>query len=408
LAALVIDTIGGDLVVGAIRNRDTAPIAAELDALTSLSLDNVTDVQGDVFVAFCSALADTAGALTRVGGTLEFTTLPGLLQVAGLDQLGSVGSLLLHDLDAVTTVTLPALATVAGNLELVDNPSLRSFDLAVDTVGGDARLVGLEDLLDVAGLANLRSVAGDLELIDCPALEATRGLDALETIGGDLRLRRLDAVTNEARAGGRQDLGFASLVQVGGLEITAMGDLEDLAGLQTLTRIGFDASGAAVGGGALRIESNPRLVTLFGLQGLTRVGRTLALVNNESLVSFGFDDDNQDRTADVDNGNGIPGEADDPDAVVESGFVAGFTELGAPGRDGDVRIGGATGVVELRDNPRLDQDAFVDAVVGNLVDFNGFLVLCGNEGSADDADDDPRTILRAVCPQGQDGISDLF
>jgi hypothetical protein len=408
LGGINIDTIGGDLTICAVRNADDDPVDADLDNLTELDLDGVNRVGGSVLVAFCSLLENTSANINEVGGAFELTSLPSVETVVGLDQLGSVGSLLLHDLPAVTSVAIPNLGTVEGNLELVNNPALTSFDFNVDDVGGTLRLVALGDLVDVAGLESLQTVGGDLDVIDCDALEDTVGLNALQVVGGDLRLRRLDSITNQARAGGQQDLTFNALVRVGGLEIAAMNDLEDLAGLQTLERIGFDDADNLVGGGVLTIDGNPKLETLFGLQGLSRVGRKVAILNNENLVDFAFDDDNQDREPDVDNGNGIAGEPEDPDNVVESGFVEGFTVLGQPVQDGDVLIGGSTGVVEVRNNPALNQDDFLDAVVDNLNNYEGFLVFCGNEGSVADDDDADRAFFAETCPEEQDGTTGLF
>jgi hypothetical protein len=272
---------------------------------------------------------------------------------------------------------------------------------------GTLRLVALGELVDVNGLSALRTVGGDLELIDCDAVANTTGLNALGSVRGDLRLRRLNSVTNQARAGGTQELTFNALVEVGGLEITGMNDIEDLAGLESLDRIGFDAADNLIGGGALVLDGNPKLETLFGLQGLTKIGRKISILNNPELTKFGFDDDNQDREQDIDNANGINNEANDPDAVFESGFVETFKVVGAPVQDGVVLIGGQTGVIELRNNPRLDEGDFINNVVDNLDNFEGFTFFCGNDGSADDDDDDPRTFAQATCPQEGDGLIDL-
>ena len=407
LDALNVANIGGDLVVCAIKNGDAAPVDADLDNLTSLTLNGVNRVGGSVLIAFCSELIDTSAGFASVGGALELTELPSLQQVSGMNQLTDVGELLVHDLTDVTNVTIPNLARVTGNLELVTNSALTSFDFNVNDVGGTVRLVNLGDLVDVGGLSNLRNVGGDLELIDCDALEDTVGLNALQAVEGDLRLRRLDSITNQARADGQQDLTFNALVQVGGLEVTAMNDLEDLAGLQSLVRVGFDAADNLVGGGVLVIDGNPKLKTLFGLQGLTKVGRKIALLDNERLVDYGFDDDDGDRAPD-DNKDGTLGNADDADNVFESGFVRGFTVLGQPVQDGNVLIGGTTGVIEVRNNPALNQEDFISDVVDNLNNYEGFVFFCGNEGSTADDDDKERTFFFETCAQAQDGTTGLF
>lgn len=400
LVGLRADVVGGDLAVCTLKNGDAAPIAADLDNLTALDLDNVGVVRGDVLVRSCSELVDTSAGLRAVDGALELTDLPSLRQLAGMDQLQTAGAVLLHDLAGLTSVSLPALLAVAGNVEVVNDPALSSLAFGLTRVGGTLRLVELGELGDVGGLQALTSVGGDLELIDCGALDDTNGLGALTDVGGDLRLRRLDSLTNEARAGGAKDLSFPSLVQVGGLEITAMDDLEDLAGLESLARVGVDDAGSLTGGGALVIAGNRRLATLFGLQGLVQVGRKLSIVGNERLTEFSFDDDDGDREPDS-NKNGIVGDVDDADAVFEAGFVDAFTALGAPREENGVPIGGSDGVVEVRNNPQLDQADFIELVVRNLDNLaDTLLIFCGNDGSTEDEDDRDETVFSAVCPAG--------
>jgi hypothetical protein len=398
LASFSATVIGGDLVVCAVRNNDGSTLEGDLDQLTSLSLDGVGVVGGDVVLSSCSALEEVTAGFTDIGGSLELLGLPALQSVEGLDRLLRVGAFFAHELPELSVLSLPALESVQGNFEVVNVPVLETLDLGVQQVEGTLRLVGLHELENVDGLGALVHVDGDLELIDCESLENTTGLDALETVGGDMRLRRLDNITNQARADGRADLSFASLTRVGGLELSEMGDLEDLAGLQTLQLVGFDDADNLVGSGRLVIERNPVLRSLFGLQGLTKVGRGITLAENQALASFRFDDDDQDREPDRDDEDGVDDEPSDPDDIAESGFVETLLEVGQPVRDGDVLIGGATGMIAVTGNPLLDQAAFLDEVVDNLLDYEGFLSFCGNEGSTDDDDDDPRTIFFETCP----------
>jgi hypothetical protein len=234
----------------------------------------------------------------------------------------------------------------------------------------------------------LNTVGGDLDLIDLPDLTTTSGLDTVDSVGGTLRLRRLDNVNNAAEAGGQQDLSFAQLTTVGSLEVEAMGGLEDLAGLQTLT----------TATSSVFILSNPRLTSLFGLQGLTSVGRKVAINDNPELVLAYFDDNNLDRAEDFDNGNGVNNEPDDPDNVFEAGIVN-LTTLGSPVDDNGVTIGGSTGVLEMKNNPNLDQEDFQQEIVDDLLNnYEGLIFFCGNSGSADITDEELRLTSLATCP----------
>ena len=173
-----------------------------------------------------------------------------------------------------------------------------------------------------------------------------------------------------------------------------MGDLEDLAGLETLERVNW----------TITISANPKLETLFGLQGLVFIGRKLSIIDNPNLELAFFDDDNQDREPDFDNQNGINNEPEDPDATPESGLLETLTTIGEPEiEDGNV-IGGTTGVIEIRNNPKLDEEDFFDEFVDKLDDYEGLFFLCGNDGSVDLIDNDERLTSFAECPAAQDGI----
>lgn len=385
LADLNIGAIGGDLSVCAIRNGDDAPIDGNFSTLTALDLDATANVGGDVLVAFCSALTNTSSSVQNVGGVLEFTALPALGTLNGLNQLNSVGSLLLHDLDDLEAVSIPALATVNGNLEVVRNAQLETIDFALNSVDGTIRFVDLQRLPNLNGLAGLNTVGADLDLIDLPAVETTSALDSLDSVTGTLRLRRLDNVDNDAEAGGEQGLSFAQLNTVGSIEVSQMNGLADLAGLQALSTVTD----------AVLVLANPNLETLFGLQGLTSVGRKLAINDNPVLELAFFDDDNQDRVKDFDNNNGVNNEPEDPDNIFESGIVA-LTTLGSPVNDGAVIIGGSTGVIELRNNPLLDETDFFDEVVEDLINnYEGLVLFCGN-GTPIGADDPAKRLTASV------------
>lgn len=391
LDELNITTIGGDLTICAVNNGNSAPVNANLGNLTALNINNTTTIGGDLFVGFCSDLTNPTITTTTIGGTVEFTSLPSLVSLSGLAAV-TVGDLHLHDLSDLEVVAVPSLNQVTGNLEIVRNPALRSIDLSLGDVGGTLRFVELGELVDLDGLTGLTTVGGDLEVIDCDALEETNGLNQLESVGGTLRLRRLDSVENDAQLGGAQDLTFNRLSVVGGLEIAQMASLEDLAGMQSLGEVR----------GTLTLSSNQRLRTLFGLQGITRIGRKLSIVENPELELAFFDDDNRDRIEDVNDNDGVNNEPEDPDGTFEAGLVDGLVQIGDPVIEDDTRIGGQTGVIELRDNPQLDEAEFLDEVTPT--DYSGLFLLCGNDGSVNRVSAAERLTSFAVCPEAQDGL----
>ena len=391
LGGLNITTIGGDLTLCGIKNGDDRPQAADLGNLTALNSNAIANVGGDVFIGFCSNLTNTTFNVVTIGGVLEFTALDSLDVVNGMAQLTSVGSLNVHDLRGLETLALPGLATVNGNLEIVRNDSLDTIDFNLNAVGGTVRFAELAILPNLGGLAGLATVGGDLDLIDLPKPTTTNPLDTLGAVGGTLRLRRLDAIVNEAEAGGDQGLSFAGLNTVGSLEINQMNELEDLLGLQSLNTVT----------GSVLIINNERLETLAGLQGLTTIGRRLAINDNPLLALFEFDDDDGDRQPDVDDGDGID-EAEDDDDILEQGLLA-LNTLGEPVFDDGVLIGGSSGVIELRNNTVLDEAAFIEDVVGDIPGYDGLLFFCGNEGSVDIVDADDRLTGFTTCPVGPAG-----
>ncbi len=407
LGALNVTNIGGDLVVCAIKNGDDAPIEGDLDNLTALNLNATNNVAGDVIVAFCSQLTNTDMTVVNIGGSLELTGLPVVVNIANLDTLTTVGELLVHDLPLLTNIDLSGLTDVqrrlsggqptSGNLELVNNPALVDFDFSLNQVAGTLRLVDLPDLVDVDGLTGINAVGGDLEIIDCETVNNTAGLNNLNNVDGKLTLRRLNSISNVNQLAGANDLNFDLLASVGSIEITQMNDLNDLAGLETLTTVDDTIS----------INANPNLITLFGLQGITRIGRKLTIADNPLLTTPFFDDDDQDRVVDFDDNDGNAGEPEDPDGTDESGLVSegrtgALLSIGDPLAQDEDELGGQRGVIELRNNPLLDEPAFLTAVRDGLQDnYEGLTLTCGNEGSVDLIDAVARTFAAASCANVQ-------
>ena len=75
--------------------------------------------------------------------------------------------------------------------------------------------------------------------------------------------------------------------------------------------------------------------------------------------------------------------------------------MGEPVQDNGVTIGGSTGVIELRNNPLLDQAEFIDELVEDVIsNYRGLLFFCGNDGSDDVVDNAKRLKSFSVCPTG--------
>ena len=399
LSTFNVTSIGGDLVVCAVKNGDDAPIESDLGNLTALNLNATNTIGGDVIIAFCSALTNTAMTVGDIGGTFELTDLPVLVNINGLNNLNSVGELLVHDLPQLLNLNLQGLVNVDDNLEIVNNPAMTSFLFNLNQVGGTVRVVDLPDLLDLNGFAGLADIGGDLEILDTETIIDTNGLNQLQDVDGKITLRRLDSISNVAESGGANGLSFDSLAEVGSIEITQMNDIADLAGIETLTTIED----------TLSINANPKLKTLFGLQGIAFIGRKLSITDNPVLDTPFFDDDDGDRELDIDDGDGVV-EAVDPDGDEESGLVSvnrtGLLQrIGEPLADDATELGGQRGVIELRNNPQLDEAAFLGDVRDGLgFNFEGLTLTCGNEGTVDLIDEVAKEFAFAECAQVQEDL----
>jgi hypothetical protein len=383
LGNLVVNDVVGNINICAIENPDGA-IIAPLNNLTDLNL-NVGSA-GSLFVAFCPELVSANTNLGAVAGSFELTSLESLTNI-NVDGLNTAGDINVHDLVNLQNVSLGGLNAVSGGFRIANNPDLDNLNLGINNIGGSLEVVNNPSLTSLNAFAGLGAVGGDVAVIDCPDIQDTFGFDALNSIGGSLQLRRLDAISNQAVVGGNQQLSFASLVEItGSLEIVECADLEDLAGLQSLSVVGD----------SIILDGNAKLKTLFGLQGLTAIRRKISVRNHPELETIAFDDDNQDREVDFNDNDGVNNEAEDPDATFESGLrQVGF--VGEPFDIDGIAIGGQSGVVEFINNPKLDEGDVNDFIDDLDVNFDGFSILCGNENSIDDEDPNDNKFNSVTC-----------
>ncbi len=211
-----VQVVEGDLVV---RSHE---------ALTSLDgLEGLTAVTGDLTLEDLPALSSVR-ALSRLGtvdGTLAFVDVRELVSLSGLDALTTVGGLVVHYGGFASLAGLGSLGTIQGDFTVYGSTiaslegldSLSSVDGSVEltlvrfatgsltglealtNIGGDLRIRGMSGVDSLTGLDNLTWVGGDLELgdpgygvgwaLDNVDLATLDGLQALDTIGGDLTIR---------------------------------------------------------------------------------------------------------------------------------------------------------------------------------------------------------------------------
>jgi hypothetical protein len=256
-----VERIVGDLAIHCLGE----PMPDLLPLATLREVTNVVSVQS------CTQLTTLSGldGLTTIGGSFVARDLPDLVSLEGLGALESIGGgLSLEDLDALVDLRgLGALGFVGSNLTVTLTDSLVTLD-GLGPVAEVDRLILTTNLAlaDLDGLEALRVARGGVDLRANRVLASVAGLGGLESVGEDLTLYDLPALTHLD--------GFDSLALVGADLIVELTGLEDVAGFAALTEVE----------GALAVQTNRSLTDLGGFGALTHVGGFFRVTNNAALV----------------------------------------------------------------------------------------------------------------------------
>lgn len=228
--------------------------AATIDCLCAV--DGALVVQADVRLPVLSEV----GSLAVDAGSVD---------APALERSGALGVT-----GGVTSLSLPVLQTVTGDVSLTDLTALDTVALdGLVTVGGDWRVARSPTLATVA-IPRLRTVGGDFVGEDLSALVTLDGTRALERIGGSVLLHRMP------RLPALDDWAFLLLAEVGGDVV-----IEDNARLLGIH--GFALLPALAG--SVRIERNGQLVRIDGFDNLVEVGGDLQIRGNprqEHVLGF--------------------------------------------------------------------------------------------------------------------------
>jgi hypothetical protein len=270
-----LEQLGGDLVLW------------ESPALDEVSLPALRWIGGDLSLYDDVALADLhVPALERIGGTLSVNRMPAIADLDAFAALAVIGGDLYvyHDLALGRVDGLDALARIGGALILWELPALHTVSLPqLHGVGAKLDLFE-DDALTTLSLPALEEL-GAYELHHCDAMADVGRFDALTAVRGEVALRY--------DAGLRGLSGFASVATMGTLTVSFSDQLSTLADLEALTElsIGLDllrlpALGAVdlprlERAAAVSVRSNEGLVDL-GLPALTEVA-DLGVLDNPAL-----------------------------------------------------------------------------------------------------------------------------
>jgi hypothetical protein len=237
---------------------------------------NCNEIEGGVTISGNDIYnLDSLYGITKIEGYLLLRDNENLTSLSGLDNLFSVGELILgsywvHDITgAIVPHGNPKLTDLSalGNLP----PEKQGIYLAFNT-----------SLSDLTGLDNTSSV-GNLQIVGNDALINLDAFSNLDSIFGDLRIGIWPYAGSYSSFTYRGNLnlvdisGLNSLKYIGDcLGIIGNSKLKDLSGINNLKSIG----------GYMHISGNG-LSSFTGIENLTSIGGNLIIVNNDSLTSLG-------------------------------------------------------------------------------------------------------------------------
>jgi hypothetical protein len=321
LATLRVGKLGKalcDLTFLDIGGRAATVLAVDFGALTEVAVglritrvNNLADLR-----AFANLATLGRGLLVSENDALETAVLPALASVAG--------SVDLDNDRALTQISLPSLTSLGGDLSLVHLLTLKSASLPLlTTIPGGARfselavsnavpltldlraltkvaegltLASAINLIDLSGLAKVAEVGGRLAVDSNPYL-ATLSLPALAKVGGRLQItddKTLSAVSLASLASlGSEDSVSLLISQLPGLTSLRIPELVSVPAnleLRSASTAGVPLTLAfdklTIIGSTLRLDSNRGLTTLAGLGALTTVNGSLLVSDMDALTSF--------------------------------------------------------------------------------------------------------------------------
>lgn len=203
------------------------------------------------------------GPLTEVPGDLVVINHEEVKDLAPLANLRAVQGSLRISHNRLNTFELPALETVGGTIEVLDQVAITALALPkLRSVGDRFEIHGNNSLADVT-LPALTSVGGNLDISANFAL-ATLALPALTTLGGDLGF-----VDN------------ANLSVLGAPQVAEIAD--NLVVEANAVLKGLDFPKLTKIHGYLTVQDNPQLESFDGLAQVTKIGVKLYVKDNPAL-----------------------------------------------------------------------------------------------------------------------------
>jgi hypothetical protein len=176
--------------------------------LTSLSgLENVTSVN-NIFIYYNAQLLSLDGLknLKSSDGSVEIVNNDALTSTSGLMSLEKVGlAINLNDKsfaspglanEKLSVISLPSLRKVASDLDFRDINAATSINLPLlDSIGGSILIRGAGNIVDLAGISNLKYIGGDLS-IGTSGITTLSGMNKINSVGGTVYIGGNPNLTN--------------------------------------------------------------------------------------------------------------------------------------------------------------------------------------------------------------------
>ncbi|HMV69597.1 MAG TPA: hypothetical protein PKA64_22335, partial [Myxococcota bacterium] len=265
LDGLYIGDLGGALWIqdNGILDPDAPIIAGVIGGDVTLSADRMSTLR-------------LLGEVTSIGGTLSTNEpITSTEALAVLEEVG--GDVSFRDASTLVTLSFPALRSIGGSLRHTLRDRIATVSAPrLESVGGDLLLhvpgpYGYLPVPTTVTLDALRTVGGALDLWVTTFKDGGVSIPVLEEVGGDVTLDsnvardHIDVLDGVVRIGGSFTLDArytgttAALTEVGG-DLTIASDADTRAAMRAVTRVG----------GALIIDSVPDVSG--SLRALTEVG----------------------------------------------------------------------------------------------------------------------------------------
>ncbi len=181
--------------------QDTKPIWRGdyiiLDDIDLQLLQGYTTVSGVLLVTNFTELTSLASLekLTSIGGGLSIYN-NALTNLDGLDNLTSVGWLVVCGDNLTSLAGLESLTSVGGKVEISGKALTSLAGLEnLTSVGDYLRIQGNDALTNLTGLENLTTVNGELRVYSNANLTSLAGLENLVSVGGYLSIDNNNALT---------------------------------------------------------------------------------------------------------------------------------------------------------------------------------------------------------------------